>query len=141
MTRRPPRATCTATLFPYTTPFRSEARVEHVEPRTDLLQRRPRTGVDLHHAGAADEDHDRQRRARRLLERLAEAAVADAPGEVLADQPAGLQPPDAELDQHVAKVVHLLQRLPALAQRGKTGRDSERARTGQAGELQGVATT
>src|SRR3546814_16162362 len=81
----------------------SSERVLFRSPGTDLLQGDDGAGVDLHHAGAADEDHDRQRGRRRLLQRLAEAAAADAVGEVLAHPAAGLQASAAEPDQHVAE--------------------------------------
>src|SRR3546814_12987916 len=59
MIRRPPRATPTDTLFPYTTLCRS---------RLDLLERARRPGVILEHALAADlaREHDELRRRQRL---------------------------------------------------------------------------
>src|SRR3546814_19205565 len=43
MIRRPPRSTRTDTLFPYTTLFRSEGRVERVRPNGTVLENRNRS--------------------------------------------------------------------------------------------------
>src|SRR3546814_5258470 len=103
MRRRPPRSTRTDTLFPYTTLFRSPARLTRARPRQRFLNRLAGDELLAHHPHRKIDaaSNDRLTQARNHARECArETTIIRTSGKLAGDD----QPPSGRVDEHGAPV-------------------------------------